>query len=342
MEDITTPPVVYVPSLPLPEDNEIDFLAIWRTLWRWKWFIAGVTLACTLIAVYITLYKLPVVYRSEVVLQPTLSPETQSSLGTTLGQLGQFISLPPISGGDKSQLIVNYLKSRSLKTWMIKKFNLLPRLYPDKWNSEKGTWLAKDPKDIPSIVKAIQTRKMEHIYSVENDDKVGLISITFVDRDPAFTPKVLDGVTGELKRYLAYEYITDAKRKRIFIEQQVERAKREIEYWERQKPDADHSASEILREQQAALAAYTELRMQYELARVEEAGELIAFKVLDPPFVPEKKYKPRRTIICALTLVISLFLTIFMAFFFEFIKNARAKEAEAEPMLTEAPAENAT
>ncbi|MBW2092195.1 MAG: hypothetical protein JRI34_08755 [Deltaproteobacteria bacterium] len=116
------------------------------------------------------------------------------------------------------------------------------------------------------------------------------------------------------------------------METQVARAKEEIEYWERQMPDPNHSASEILREQQAALAAYTELRAQYELARVEEAAELIAFKVLDEPFIPDKKYKPKRTMICALTFLVSLFLSVLAVFFIEFIRNAGKQEMESEPL----------
>jgi len=332
---VTSTPVVYVPSSSFQQDDEIDFMAIWKTLWRWKWFIGGITLLCSLIAVYITLYQLPVLYRSEAVIQPTLSSEGKGSLLASLSQFSQFLSIPRLSNGDKSQLIVNYLNSRSLKTWMIKKFDLLPRFYPDLWDSEKKEWLPKKPEDIPTVVKAIQTKKTEEFYSAKNDEKVGLITLTFIDSDPVFAARVLNKITEELTRYLDHDYITDAKRNRIFVEKQVERAKKEIEYWERQKPDAEHTASEIIREQQAALAAYTELRTQYEIARVEEAGELIAFKVLDEPFVPERKFKPKRAMICALTFLVALFLTILAAFFFEFVRNMRLKEIESETLSSE-------
>jgi len=332
MENKTATPVVYLPASSLQQDDEIDLIAIWRTLWRWKWFIVGITLICSILAVYITLYRLPVLYKSEAVLQPTLSQDSLGSFRATLGKLSQFISLPPTSGGNKSQLIVNYLQSRTLKSWMIKEFNLLPRFYYNDWDHEKKTWRSEKPEDIPTIIKAIQTKKVDEFYSVKNDDKSGLINLSFVDRDPAFASKVLNGVSKELKRYLDHDYITDAKRNRIFVETQVARAKEEIEYWERQMPDANHSASEILREQQAALAAYTELRAQYELARVEEAAELIAFKVLDEPFIPDKKYKPKRTMICALTFLVSLFLSVLAVFFIEFIRNAGKQEMESEPL----------
>ncbi len=335
MENTNQTPVVYLSPSSLRQDDEIDLIAIWKTLWRWKWFIGGITLLCSLIAVYITLYRLPVLYRSEVVIQPTLSANSAGSLRSTLNQLGQFISLPSISSNDKSQLIVNYLKSRTLKTWVIEKFDLLPRFYPDQWDSEKKTWRSEKPENIPTVIKAIQAKKVDEFYSVNNDEKSGLIKIFFVDRDPVFASKVLDGVAKKLKKYLDQDYVTDAKRNRIFVEKQVQRTKKEVEFWENQTPDDNHSANEILREQQAALSAYTELRAQYELAKVKEDAELIAFKVLDQPFIPDTKYKPKRTMICALTFLVSFFMAVLAVFFIEFIKNVRRQEMETAPSVSE-------
>ncbi len=89
---------------------------------------------------------MPIRYRSTAALQPTLSSGDQSGLRASLGQL---IPLPASSGGDKTQLIINFLSSRTLKLWMIKKMDLLPRLYPDLWDDENKAWLATEPDGIP-------------------------------------------------------------------------------------------------------------------------------------------------------------------------------------------------
>ena len=330
MTDKTPTQVVLVPSEQISPDDEIDLIAIWRVFWRWKWFIGGLTLLGTLIAVYWTLYQMPVRYRSTAVLQPTLSASGQSDLRASLGQ---FIPLPASSGGDKTQLIINFLSSRTLKLWMIKKLDLLPRLYPDLWDDENKAWLATEPSGIPSTIKAIQSNALGKFYSVKNDTKTGLITISYLDGEPEFAAKAVTEIYGELKRYLDQDYISDAKRRRIFIEVQLERSRKEVVYWERRVPGAKHTASEILREQGATLAAYTELRKQYELAKIEEARELIAFKVLDSPLVPVKKSEPKRAQICGLTLIVTFFLAVFLAFFFEFIGNARKREKEREKAL---------
>jgi len=325
MTDKTPTQVVLVPTEQISPDDEIDLIAIWRIFWRWKWFIGGLTLLCTLVAVYWTLYQMPVRYRSMAVLQPTLSASDQSGLRASLGQ---FIPLPASSGGDKTQLIINFLSSRTLKLWMIKKLDLLPRLYPDLWDDEKKAWLPTDPDGIPSITKVIQSNALNKFYSSRNDKKTGLITISYLDGEPEFAAKVVTEVYGELKRYLDQDYISDAKRRRIFIEEQLERSRKEVEYWERRVPGAKHTASEILREQGATLAAYTELRKQSELAKIEEAREVIAFKVLDPPLVPVTRSEPRRAQICGLTLIVSFLLAVSLAFFFEFIGNARRRDKE--------------
>ena len=330
MTDKTPTQVVLVPSEQISPDDEIDLIAIWRVFWHWKWFICGLTLLCALIAVYWTLYQMPVRYRSTAVLQPTLSSGDQSDLRATLGQ---FLPLPMSSGEDKTQLIINFLSSRTLKLWMIKKLDLLPRLYPDLWDDEKKAWLPTDPDDIPSSTKVIQTKALDKFYSARNDSKTGLITISYLDGEPEFAANVVAEVYGELKRYLDQDYVSDAKRRRIFTEEQLARTRQEVEYWERRVPGAKHTASEILREQGATLAAYTELRKQYELAKIEEARELIAFKVLDSPLVPVKKSEPKRTLICGLTLIVSFFLAVFLAFFFEFIGNARRRDKEKEKAL---------
>ena len=35
------------------EEDEIDLLELWNIIWKGKWFIVGLTLAATLVAVYV-------------------------------------------------------------------------------------------------------------------------------------------------------------------------------------------------------------------------------------------------------------------------------------------------
>jgi capsule polysaccharide export protein KpsE/RkpR len=57
------------------------------------------------------------------------------------------------------------------------------------------------------------------------------------------------------------------------------------------------SYADLLRTTRVQEAVYEALTQQYELAKVEEAKEIPSVKVLDPPFIPDKKSSPHRVLI---------------------------------------------
>ena len=313
---------IYVPVPQMEQEDEIDLLEYWNIIWKGKWFISGFTLFCTLVAVVITLFVLPVTYKSDAVLQPTeTSSGALSGLASLAGNLPIPLNLP--GGEDKSASIVAFLNSRTLKTRLIEEFNLLPRFYPDMWDKEAQKWNIDDPEDKPSVVMALQKEKLKKIYDVSQDKKTALITISWVDEDPEFAASMLNHVVDKLNYYLENEYESDAKRERVFVEDQLEKAEKELEHWEKQVPSDKLTLSKIQRERLASQTVYAELRKQVELAKIAEVKEIIRFKILDRPFVPVDKFKPKRSMICALTLLISGFFAVVLIFLRQSLQNAR-------------------
>lgn len=304
------------------EEDEIDLIELWGVIWPAKWFILGFTLFCTIIAVLLSLYVLPVIYKSGATLQPTASSSKMSMLSGLLGNLPIPMNISG-EGGDKSVGMINFLQSRTLKERLIRKYGLLQRIYKDDWDKKDKKWLVDDPKDIPTVIWAIQNKALKNIYSVDQDKKTGLIAISWSDEDPVFAKAMLEHVISELQHYLDKEYVSDAKRERVFVQNQLKKSTRELEYWESRIPSDTMTLSKITRERFAARAVYTELRKQLELAKINEARELVTFKVLDAPFVPQKKDKPKRMLICVLTLICSGFMAVFLVFFGRFVKNVK-------------------
>ena len=314
--------IIYVPVPEMNQEDEIDLLEIWKVIWRGKWFIIGFTLCCTLVAVYVTLYVLPVTYQSNAVLQPTESGNDHSSRFSTLAANLPFpVNLP--GGGDKSMSIVAFLNSRTLKLRLIQEHNLLPVLYRKLWDAEKEKWKVDDPEDIPSDISAIQLGKLKNIFRVEQDDKTSLMTISWVDEDPEFCSIMLGHIIDKLNFYLENEYESDAKKERIFVEKQLVTAERDLDYWEKQIPSRQLTLSKIQRERLASQTVYTELRKQLELAKISEVKEIVRFKVLDKPFVPEKKYKPQRSFICAFVIVLSGCFSMLIVFLWRLMVNSR-------------------
>ena len=308
-----------------PYEDEIDLYEIFNLLWRRKWPIMGFSFLCTLIAVYVTLFVMPEIYTAKTVLQPS-SSESQS--GKLMGALGQFLPLGLSGGGDKSRILLNYLNSNSIKIWMIEKYEMLPRMFPDIWDPVNKKWLLDDSGSPPSVTMVIQRGQINGQYIVERDELTGLISISFMDEDPEFAAMVVTGITKELERYLEYDNLTDAKKNRLFIEDQLDKAREEVERWESQIPNEQITAGEILRETEAALAVYAEMRKQYELAKIEEAKQVVAFKVLDPPLVPVVRSSPKRTITCLATMMGSGFVGVFFVLFIDLLQKARRRKID--------------
>lgn len=298
--------IIYVPAYSDPGSaaaDEIDLREVWLCLNRGKVVILGFSAICTLAALLIVFLVMPETYKSSAVLAPAQSPEDAASqLSGLSGQLGIPISLP---GGNKSNSIMAFLASRNLKEKLLRKYELLPRLYPKLWDAERKAWRAKDPAETPTVISALQKEALRKIYAVSQDSASNLITITWIDREPAFSSLMLERIITELQHYLDSEYVSDAQREREFIEQQLRKATAELEGWEQQLPSQNLPLAKILRERLATQTVYTELRRQLEVAKIAEAKELIRFKVLDPPFVPEKKFRPQRTLIIGLTLLLA-------------------------------------
>jgi uncharacterized protein involved in exopolysaccharide biosynthesis len=296
--------IVYAyPVVPgdMNREDEIDLIELWRVIWAGRLFIISFVVICTLIAGVISFAFLPTIYKSTATLIP--AKQEKSTLGSLGGLLGN-IPIPIALPGQGASNIMSFLESRTLKERLINKHNLLPVLYPDLWNPEAKTWKVTDSDTKPTIVKALQTGILDAVFSVSQDKRTELITISWTGEDPAFCSLMLQRVINELTFFLENEYVSDARREREFVEK----------------------LSEITRERLASQTVYTELRKQLELAKINEAKKLDTFEVLDNPYVPEKPFKPKKGLIIALTFVSSAFIALFGVFFLNFIRNQKKNE----------------
>ena len=65
------------------------------------------------------------------------------------------------------------------------------------------------------------------------------------------------------------------------------------------------------------------LTTQYEMAKIEESKEDLAFQVIDQAVVPIKRTSPKRAKICMISFFTALFAAIFIAFFVEYMKKVK-------------------
>lgn len=92
-------------------------------------------------------------------------------------------------------------------------------------------------------------------------------------------------------------------------------------------PDLALQYARLLRDAKIQQTLYELLTQQYEMARIQEAKDTPTVQVLDEAKVPEKRSKPQRKLIVILSTFTAIFISIFFAFFLEYIEQMRTRYA---------------
>ncbi len=85
-----------------------------------------------------------------------------------------------------------------------------------------------------------------------------------------------------------------------------------------QYPDLSLKYARLLRDAKTHQAVYEMLTQQYEMSSLQAAKDTPTLQVLDVAKVPEKESKPQKAVIVLMSTAMSLFFSVFLAFFFEF------------------------
>jgi tyrosine-protein kinase Etk/Wzc len=74
------------------------------------------------------------------------------------------------------------------------------------------------------------------------------------------------------------------------------------------------------------------LAKQFEVAKLDEAKDFLLIQVLDKAIPPEKKSKPKRSLIVILGTLVAFFLAVIWAFVSEAMQRAKEQPDQAERM----------
>ena len=88
-------------------------------------------------------------------------------------------------------------------------------------------------------------------------------------------------------------------------------------------PDVSLQYARLVRDIKIQQTLFELLSRQYEMARIQEAKDTPAVQVLDAAKVPERKAKPRRAMIVAVSTSASVLIAICAAFFLQYIENLK-------------------
>jgi uncharacterized protein involved in exopolysaccharide biosynthesis len=249
-----------------------------------RWWVGAI---CVTLAVSVALwvaFTSEAVYRAEAVL--ALAQSSDQSTGGLTEQLGGLAALAGVSlqgATDRKAEGLATLQSRRLVESFVQERNLLPVLFASRWDSSRNAW--KPNVEVPTLWDAYELIADDVIKVVE-DRKTGLITLGVEWTDPK--------VAAQWNR----EFVE--RTNSLLQESAYERATRNIAFLKRQLQETD-----IVGVRQALNNL---MESELKTSMLAQRSEDYAFKVLDPAVVPERRVRPRRTLLLALGITVGLFM----------------------------------
>lgn len=297
-----------------PEEDEINLIDLLIVLAKHKKMILSVTLAAALLAVGVSLL-LPNIYTGTAKILPP--QQNQSSASAMLGQLGGLAGLAGGAIGIKNpaDMYIAMFKSRTLMERIISRFDL-QQVYKTKMQTDTLTALEGS--------------------SIFTAGKDGVITVEVNDRDPKLAADMANAFVEELAKLMQNFALTDASQKRVFFEQQMKQAKDKLtdaEIHLDKTPNTSLHYLDAVRDLKYQEAIWEILAKQFEAAKLDEAKDFPLIQVLDKAIPPEKKSKPKRSLIVLLVTLVALFLAVIWAFISEAVQRAKEQPEQAERIL---------
>ena len=305
------------PQSPVPEEDEINLLDLLIVLAKRKTMILGVTFVAALLAAGISLL-LHNIYTGTSKILPPQSSQSSSVNAIMLAQLG---GLAGAAGGalglkDPNALYIAMLKSRNIMEKMARRFDL-QKIY--------------DKKTVTDTLKALE------MASSISSGKDGVITVEVDDKDPQRAAALANAYIEELNKLMQTFALTEAAQRRQFFETQMKPAKDKLTDAEialDKTPNTSLQYLGALRNLKYQEAIYEILSRQFEIAKLDEAKDAPLIQILDKATAPERKSKPKRSLIVIMATLVAFFLAVIWAFVKEAMLRAKQEPVQSERIST--------
>jgi tyrosine-protein kinase Etk/Wzc len=262
-----------IEAIALPAENpprqDISVLDLAVILLERKRFIIWFVLVAIVVAVLVA-FILPVRYEAKVVLLP---PAQNTSISSTLvgqmGNMGSLGSLASLAGGtlglkNPADMYVSFLTSRTVEDAVIQRFHLMSEYHAKRISDAR--------------------KELERRTTVVAGNKDGLIRISLEDHDPNRAAELANGYVDEFRKLSASLAITEAARRRLFFEQQLQDAKDKLSQAEEAMTRTEQSTGVLQIDSQARslIESAAALRAQVVAKQVQIEG-MRAFATDDNP-----------------------------------------------------------
>jgi uncharacterized protein involved in exopolysaccharide biosynthesis len=277
-------------SLPQAYDDEIDLWELWDTVWSGRWLIIAITALFAIGGVTYAMLAKPI-FQADVVMVAA----EKKSLPSSLGQLGSLASLAGVnisSGGDREPMAV--LQSKGFARDFIAEQNLMPDLLKGLESADGGSLDVRDA-----------LRVFEHLYSVNDDKKTGLVTLSIRWRDPERAASLANAMVKMLNDRLRSQALADSQRNVDFLQKEM-------------------AATSVVSLQQSMGRVLEGEMQKLMLAR---GNEQFAFKIIDPAVPPKHRFSPKRTFIVLVATLMGGILSLLAVFLRKAVRERRRRPA---------------
>ncbi len=225
----------------------------------------------------------------------TIAPR-QDSKSTQLGNLGSIagmmgVSLGNLSGGTDLRMVEYTLKNNAFLLSFDDAYHVLEEKKSNKKESIEGR--------LKALKRAIHVGK---------DEKKGLITIAVQGENPSQTYDLLIKLLKTLNATMVQ--VQSDESKKIIDELQREMAR---------------TSDPLLRAELSKLWAEETKKMLY--SRINENS---IYRIIDPPYIPQQRIKPRRAQTVIVNTMIGFFIALLIAFFIEYFETVKRDSVTGE------------
>lgn len=239
-------------------EDDIDIRLIIGTLRKRLPIILIMTALGTICAAIFSSFQPNQYTATATILPADSSTDRLSSVLSSLGSLGGLAE--QAGGGLKVSVpdrFVGLLKSRTLTEKVIRRCNLMPLFFPEKWDPMHSSW-----KKTVSVQEAY--RKMQRIMTFQVDSRSGILAINAEYSDPIVAANIANNYVIALSNFLENNSLSTAQKNRVFLQQQVSDVQREMGALEQglKAFQEQHQLVSLDAQTTAAVEAYSNLKSQ--------------------------------------------------------------------------------
>ncbi len=277
-------------------ERELDLADYWAVVWKRRLAVLLVSLAVTSGSLVYS-FTITDRYESRAVIMP-VSRSAEQGAGGASAIAERFGSIPGISlpASASSAEITSLLKSNQLRARVLEERGLLERLFT-------GARGARDDRGKPTTWDGL--RALDSILEVKSELKDNTITLSGAHPDPQVAADLVGHMVSALMDHMTGEARRVALANKAYLEAQL-----------------DASPDPIIRQK-----IYSLIARQMETAMMSEMREGFAFRVVDPPRVPDMKISPDRRGMVRAGFLLSLAAGVAAAFLLE----SRSRRASEKP-----------